>query len=60
MNKEPDIEQAACIAALENEVRLEFEASLQYILMAAHFSQVSGGVVVVEDKLVILGHSQPS
>merc|ERR1712215_425318 len=31
--------QAACIAALENEVRIEFEASLQYILMAAHFSQ---------------------
>merc|ERR1712168_480229 len=26
--------QAACIAALENEVRIEFEASLQYILMA--------------------------
>merc|ERR1712215_19935 len=31
--------QAACIAALENEVRIEFQASLQYILMAAHFDQ---------------------
>ena len=26
--------------ALEDQVRVEFEASLQYILMAAHFDQV--------------------
>ena len=61
INKEPDIVQAACITALENQVRTEFEASLQYILMAAHFNQVSGGaVVLVDDYLAILGHSQPS
>merc|ERR1712025_771582 len=28
-----------CILALEKQVRIEFEASLQYILMAAHFDQ---------------------
>ena len=31
--------------ALEDQVRVEFEASLQYILMAAHFDQVSRGWV---------------
>merc|ERR1712042_345703 len=31
--------KAECIAALENQVRIEFEASLQYILMAAHFEE---------------------
>ena len=28
-----------CIAALESQVRIEMEASLQYLLMAAHFTQ---------------------
>merc|ERR1712133_270201 len=28
-----------CIVALEKQVRIEFEAALQYILMAAHFDQ---------------------
>merc|ERR1719322_1600911 len=28
-----------CIIALEKQVRIEFEAALQYILMAAHFDQ---------------------
>ena len=28
------------MTALEHQVRIEFEASLQYILMAAHFDQV--------------------
>merc|ERR1711915_135446 len=28
-----------CIAALENQVKIEFEASLQYIPMAAHFEE---------------------
>jgi len=31
--------QDSCIRALEDQVRIEFEASLQYILMAAHFDQ---------------------
>ena len=30
--------------ALEDQVRVEFEASLQYILMAAHFDQVRPGL----------------
>ena len=30
-----------CMKALEDQVRVEFEASLQYILMAAHFDQVT-------------------
>ena len=30
--------------ALEDQVRVEFEASLQYILMAAHFDQVRTGL----------------
>ena len=30
--------------ALEDQVRVEFEASLQYILMAAHFDQVRSGL----------------
>merc|ERR1711970_395056 len=29
----------ACISALESQVRIELEASLQYILMAAHFDE---------------------
>jgi len=29
----------SCVKALEEQVRIEFEASLQYILMAAHFDQ---------------------
>ena len=29
------------MAALEEQVKIEFQASLQYILMAAHFDQVS-------------------
>lgn len=29
----------ACVAALEDQVKIEFQASLQYILMAAHFDQ---------------------
>merc|ERR1712117_44766 len=33
--------QDSCIRALEDQVRIEFEASLQYILMAAHFDQDS-------------------
>merc|ERR1711970_540088 len=31
--------QAPCVAALEQQVKIEFQASLQYILMAAHFDQ---------------------
>merc|ERR1712018_439841 len=31
----------ACVAALEEQVKIEFKASLQYILMAAHFDQDS-------------------
>jgi len=31
--------QAECIAALEEQIAIEFQASLQYLLMAAHFSQ---------------------
>merc|ERR1711970_143944 len=31
--------QPACISALESQVRVEFEASLQYLLMAAHFTE---------------------
>jgi len=31
--------QAPCVAALEQQVKVEFQASLQYILMAAHFDQ---------------------
>merc|ERR1711890_178208 len=30
--------QESCITALESQVRVELEASLQYLLMAAHFS----------------------
>ena len=33
--------QAPCVAALEQQVKVEFQASLQYILMAAHFDQVT-------------------
>merc|ERR1712130_275938 len=33
--------EESCIKALEAQVRIEFEASLQYILMAAHFDQDS-------------------
>ena len=32
---------AACATALRNQVRMEFEASLQYLLMGAYFSQVN-------------------
>ena len=32
--------QAECIAAIEGQIVIEFRASLQYLLMAAHFSQV--------------------
>merc|ERR1712117_849037 len=31
--------QDSCIRALEDQVKIEFQASLQYILMAAHFDQ---------------------
>merc|ERR1712172_481858 len=31
--------QAECVAALEEQIAIEFQASLQYLLMAAHFSQ---------------------
>jgi len=31
--------KAECIAALEEQISIEFQASLQYLLMAAHFSQ---------------------
>eukprot|EP00092_Neocalanus_flemingeri_P021305 GFUD01023090.1.p1 GENE.GFUD01023090.1~~GFUD01023090.1.p1 ORF type:complete len:227 (-),score=65.98 GFUD01023090.1:107-718(-) len=31
--------QQTCITALEQQVRIEFEASLQYLLMGAHFDQ---------------------
>merc|ERR1712244_158661 len=31
--------QASCVKALEEQVKIEFQASLQYILMAAHFDQ---------------------
>merc|ERR1711962_775468 len=31
--------QAGCVKALEEQVKIEFQASLQYILMAAHFDQ---------------------
>merc|ERR1712200_402868 len=30
---------AECITALEGQIAIEFQASLQYLLMAAHFSQ---------------------
>merc|ERR1711990_35430 len=33
--------KGACVAALEEQVKIEFQASLQYILMAAHFDQDS-------------------
>jgi len=33
--------QLSCVAALEAQVKIEFQASLQYILMAAHFDQDS-------------------
>merc|ERR1712240_194318 len=32
---------AECITALEGQIVIEFRASLQYLLMAAHFSQVA-------------------
>ena len=38
--------QPSCVAALEAQVKLEFQASLQYILMAAHFDQVK----IIRDK----------
>merc|ERR1712045_285827 len=31
--------QASCVKALEEQVKIEFQASFQYILMAAHFDQ---------------------
>merc|ERR1711963_258787 len=31
--------QAGCVKAMEEQVKIEFQASLQYILMAAHFDQ---------------------
>merc|ERR1711872_129919 len=34
--------QADCISALESQVKIEFSASLQYLLMAAHFSHWEG------------------
>ena len=34
------LSQAECVAALEEQIAIEFQASLQYLLMAAHFSQV--------------------
>ena len=39
------VSQDSCMRALEDQVRVEFEASLQYILMAAHFDQVRPGWV---------------
>merc|ERR1711953_1316246 len=33
--------QASCVKALEEQVKIEFQASFQYILMAAHFDQDS-------------------
>merc|ERR1712241_245128 len=33
--------QLSCVTALESQVKIEFQASLQYILMAAHFDQDS-------------------
>ena len=38
------VSQDSCMRALEDQVRVEFEASLQYILMAAHFDQVRPGL----------------
>ena len=35
--------------ALQHQVRIEFEASLQYILMAAHFDQVSDILLILSD-----------
>jgi ferritin len=32
--------RAACINVLKDQVKMEFEASLQYLLMAAFFTQV--------------------
>merc|ERR1712071_595901 len=37
--KDPANYQPTCIAALEAQVRIEFEASLQYILMASHLDE---------------------
>jgi len=37
--RDPSNYRDSCIAALEGQIRIEFEASLQYLLMAAHFSQ---------------------
>ena len=34
--------RAACISVLKDQVRMEFEASLQYLLMGAFFTQVRG------------------
>merc|ERR1719228_2314827 len=47
--------KAKCIAALEDQVRIEFEASLQYILMAAHFTQDTVNLPKVAD--VFWGHA---
>ena len=41
--------QDGCMKALQHQVRIEFEASLQYILMAAHFDQVSDILLILPD-----------
>ena len=41
--------QDGCMKALQHQVRIEFEASLQYILMAAHFDQVSDILLILSD-----------
>merc|ERR1712243_137340 len=41
--------QADCISALESQVKIEFSASLQYLLMAAHFSQDTVNLPKVSD-----------
>merc|ERR1711890_109526 len=41
--------QESCITALESQVRVELEASLQYLLMAAHFSQDTVNLPKVSD-----------
>ena len=54
--------QADCISALEGQIVIEFQASLQYLLMAAHFSQVFIliGVLLLSITLLPSGHGEPA
>ena len=52
--------QAECIAALEEQIVIEFQASLQYLLMAAHFSQVLYTPTWKILDCRLQGHGEPS